>query len=37
MDNTKSPKNVSLKIQLELWLCCAIIGAVAGSLVWILL
>ena len=37
MDNTKSPKNVSLKNQLELWLFCALIGAVAGALVWILL
>ena len=37
MNNTKSPKNVSLKNQLELWLFCALIGAVAGALVWILL
>ena len=37
MDNTKSPKNVSLKNQFELWLFCALIGAVAGALVWILL
>ena len=34
MDNTKSPKNVSLKNQLELWLFCALIGAVAGALVF---
>ena len=31
MNNTKSPKNVSLKNQLELWLFCALIGAVAGD------
>ena len=37
MNNTKSPKNVSLKNQLELWLFCALIGAAAGALVWILL
>ena len=37
MNNAKSPKNVSLKNQLELWLFCALIGAVAGALVWILL
>ena len=37
MNNTKSPKNVSLKNQLELWLFCALIGAVAGALVWILI
>ena len=37
MNNTKSPKNVSLKNQLELWLFCTLIGAVAGALVWILL
>ena len=37
MNNTKSSKNVSLKNQLELWLFCALIGAVAGALVWILL
>ena len=37
MNNTKSPKNVSLKNQLELWLFCALIGTVAGALVWILL
>ena len=37
MNNTKSPKNISLKNQLELWLFCALIGAVAGALVWILL
>ena len=37
MNNTKSPKNVSLKNQLELWLFCALIGAVAGAQVWILL
>ena len=37
MNNTKSSKNVSLKNQLELWLFCTLIGAVAGALVWILL
>ena len=37
MNNAKSPKNVSLKNQLELWLFCTLIGAVAGALVWILL
>ena len=37
MNNTKSPKNISLKNQLELCLFCALIGAVAGALVWILL
>ena len=34
MNNTKSPKNVSLKNQLELWLFCALIGVVAGALVF---
>ena len=37
MNNTKSPKNVSLKISLNCRLFCALIGAVAGALVWILL
>ena len=37
MDNKRAAKNVSLKNQLTLWLFCALIGAVAGALVWILL
>ena len=37
MDNKRTAKNVSLKNQLTLWLFCALIGAVAGALVWILL
>ena len=37
MDNKREAKNVSLKNQLTLWLFCALIGAVAGALVWILL
>ena len=37
MDNKKATKNVSLKNQLTLWLFCALIGAAAGALVWILL
>lgn len=37
MDNKRAAKNVSFKNQLTLWLFCALIGAVAGALVWILL
>ena len=37
MDNKRATKNVSLKNQLTLWLFCALIGAVAGALVWVLL
>lgn len=36
MNNTKAPKRI-FKNQLELWLFCTLIGAVAGALVWILL
>lgn len=37
MTNKKAEKNVALKNQIELWLFCAIIGTVAGALVWLLL
>lgn len=37
MSNEKTEKNIALKNQIELWLFCALIGAVAGALVWILL
>lgn len=37
MSNEKTEKNIALKNQFELWLFCALIGAVAGALVWILL
>ena len=37
MTNKKAEKNVALKNQMELWLFCAIIGAAAGALVWLLL
>ena len=36
MNNTKSPKNVSLKISLNCGCSVALIGAVASALVWIL-
>ena len=37
MTENKVEKNVSIKNQLALWLFCALIGAVAGALVWVLL
>ena len=37
MNSQKEIRNIKIKNQLELWLFCAIIGAVAGGLVWALL
>ena len=37
MNDPTLSSNVKIKNQLELWLFCAIIGAVAGALVWLIL
>ena len=37
MNDPTLSSNVKMKNQLELWLFCAIIGAVAGALVWLIL
>lgn len=37
MSEEKAVKQVRIKNQLELWIFCAVIGAVAGALVWTVL